>query len=150
MKIALAQLNPTVGDLNGNLEKLKLNFAEIGLAGADLMILPELFLCGYPPRDLLDHSSFVNQCESALEELKKLSTLYPKTAILVGTITRCQLTHGKKLHNSAVLIENGKTLFTQSKSRSTLFAMKFLEFRSVRTLGTKPTAPNPIFMNKIL
>ncbi len=116
MKIALAQLNPTVGDLNGNLEKLKLSFAEIGLAGADLIILPELFLCGYPPRDLLDHNSFVNQCESALEELKKISALYPKTAILVGTITRCELTHGKKLHNSAVLIENGKTLFTQHKS----------------------------------
>ena len=116
MKIALAQLNPTVGDLDGNLEKLKLNLAEIGRAGADLMILPELFLCGYPPRDLLDRSSFIKQCESALEELKKISALYPKTAILVGTITRCQLTHGKKLHNSAVLIENGKTLFTQSKS----------------------------------
>ncbi len=116
MKIALAQLNPTVGDLNGNLEKLKSNLAEISQADTDLMILPELFLCGYPPRDLLDRSSFIEQCETALEKLKKLSTLYPKTAILVGTISRCQLTHGKKLHNSAVLIENGKTLFTQHKS----------------------------------
>ncbi|MEA3333345.1 MAG: NAD+ synthase, partial [Pseudomonadota bacterium] len=116
MKIALAQLNPTVGDLNGNLEKLKLNLTETSSVGADLIILPELFLCGYPPRDLLDRSSFIEQCEVALEELKKLSTRYPKTAILVGTITRCQLPHGKKLHNSAVLIENGRTLFTQHKS----------------------------------
>ena len=116
MKIALAQLNPTIGDLKGNLKKLKLNLAEISQTGTDLVILPELFLCGYPPRDLLDRSAFVAQCEAALEELKNLSTRYPKIAILVGTITRCQLTYGKKLHNSAVLIENGETLFTQAKS----------------------------------
>ena len=116
MKIALAQLNPIVGDFKGNLKKLKLSLAKIGQAGTDLVILPELFLCGYPPRDLLDRDSFIVQCEAGLEELKKLSTLYPETAILMGTITRCQLAHGKKLHNSAVLIENGKTLFTQAKS----------------------------------
>ena len=116
MRIALAQLNPTVGDLNSNLKKLQLSLAETSSVRTDLIILPELFLCGYPPRDLLDRSSFINQCASALEDLKKISTLYPKTAILVGTITRCQLTHGKKLHNSAVLIENGRTLFTQHKS----------------------------------
>ena len=116
MKIALAQLNPTVGDLEGNLEKLNFNLSKICQTETDLVILPELFLCGYPPRDLLDRSSFVEQCEAALEKLKRLSTRYPKTAILIGTITRCQLTHGKKLHNSAVMIENGKTLFTQAKS----------------------------------
>ncbi len=116
MKIALAQLNPTVGDLNGNLEKLKLSLSEISPVGADLVILPELFLTGYPPRDLLDRNSFIDRCEDALQELTKFSTLYPQTAILVGTISRCQLTHGKKLYNSAILIENGKTLFTQSKT----------------------------------
>ena len=116
MKIALAQLNPTVGDLNGNLEKLNLSLARISQAGADLVILPELFIPGYPPRDLLDQNSFIGRCEASLEQLKKLSTLYPDIAILVGSITRCQLEHGKKLHNSAILIENGKTLFTQAKS----------------------------------
>ncbi|MCD6293183.1 MAG: NAD+ synthase, partial [Deltaproteobacteria bacterium] len=116
MKIALAQLNPTIGNLNGNLKKLKLRLTETSRAGVDLIILPELFLCGYPPRDLLDRSFFIEQCETTLKKLEKLSLLHPKTAILVGTITRCQLPHGKKLHNSAVLIENGKTLFTQHKS----------------------------------
>ncbi len=116
MKIALAQLNPTVGDLNGNLEKLRINLAEISQTGVDLVIFPELFMIGYPPRDLLDRNSFIERCEATLEKLVKLSTLYPNIAILVGTITRCRLERGKKLYNSAVLIENGKTLFTQHKS----------------------------------
>lgn len=116
MKIALAQLNPTVGDLNGNLEKLHLKLAEISQTETDLVILPELFLTGYPPRDLLDRNFFIEQCEATLTKLVKISRLYPKIAILVGTITRCQLEHGKKLYNSAVLLENGKTLFTQHKS----------------------------------
>ncbi len=116
MKIALAQLNPTIGDLNGNLEKLNSSLSEISQSGADLVILPELFITGYPPRDLLDQDFFIGRCEASLEKLKKLSTRYPDLAILVGTITRCQQGYGKKLHNSAILIENGKTLFTQSKS----------------------------------
>ena len=116
MKIALAQLNPTVGDLDANLEKLKLNFAEIAKSDTDLIILPELFLTGYPPRDLLDYDSFIAHCETTLEKLVEFSQTCPQTAILVGTVTRCELEHGKKLYNSAVLIENRKIIFTQHKT----------------------------------
>ncbi len=116
MKIALAQLNPTVGDLDGNLERLQLKLAHASLEGADLLILPELFLTGYPPKDLLDRNSFIENCEKALQKLTEISTLYPETTILVGTVTRCQLEFGKKLNNSAILIENGKVLCTQSKT----------------------------------
>lgn len=116
MKIALAQLNPTVGDLDANLEKLKLHLAEISKYNTELVILPELFLTGYPPRDLLDDNSFINHCEQTLTRLIEVSRSCPKTAILIGTITRCRLKHGKKLYNSAVLIENGEILFTQNKT----------------------------------
>jgi len=116
MKIALAQLNPTIGDLDANLEKLELHLAEIAKSDTDLVILPELFLTGYPPRDLLDYNSFIDCCEQALTRLTEISRSCPKTAILIGTITRCRLEPGKKLYNSAVLIENGTTLFTQNKT----------------------------------
>ena len=116
MKIALAQLNPTVGDLDANLKKLKLHLAEISQFDTDLIILPELFLTGYPPRDLLDDNSFIDRCEQALTQLIETSRSYPETAILIGTVTRCRLKHGKKLYNSAVLIENGEVLFTQNKT----------------------------------
>ena len=116
MKLALAQLNPTVGDLDANLEKLKLHLSEISQSDTDLVILPELFLTGYPPRDLLDDISFIDRCERTLTKLIEISSTFPKTAILTGTVTRCLLKHGKKLYNSAVLIENGKILFTQNKT----------------------------------
>ncbi|MCK5679315.1 NAD+ synthase [bacterium] len=116
MKIALAQLNPTVGDLDANLKKLKSLLIEISREDIDLVILPELFLTGYPPRDLLVDDSFINKCEETLVKLKNVSTNYPKTAILIGTVSRCRLKYGKKLYNSAVLIENGKTLFRQNKT----------------------------------
>ncbi len=116
MKIALAQLNPTVGDLDANLTKLKLHLTKLSKSDTDLVILPELFLTGYPPRDLLDDNSFIDRCEQTLTQLIEISHTYPKTAILVGTVTRCRLEHGKKLFNSAVLIENGKILFTQNKT----------------------------------
>ena len=116
MKIALAQLNPTVGDLDANLEKLKRHLTEISQSDTDLVTLPELYLTGYPPRDLLDDDSFIDRCEQTLTRLIKISCTWPKTAILIGTVTRCRLEHGKKLYNSAVLIENGEILFTQHKT----------------------------------
>jgi len=116
MKITLAQLNPTVGDLDGNLEKLNLQLNKITKDDPDLVILPELFLTGYPPRDLLDYDSFIRRCDAALTRLLDISLNYPETAILIGTVTRCQFEHGKKLHNSAILIENGRILFQQNKT----------------------------------
>jgi len=59
MKITLAQLDPMVGDLDGNLEKLAQALDEATAAGSVLLLLPELFLTGYPPRDLLDLEPFI-------------------------------------------------------------------------------------------
>ncbi|MCD6269654.1 MAG: NAD+ synthase, partial [Deltaproteobacteria bacterium] len=88
MKITLAQLNPTVGDLEGNLEKLNLQLNKITKDDPDLVILPELFLTGYPPRDLLDYDSFIRKCDTTLTQLQDISSNYPETAILIGTVTR--------------------------------------------------------------
>ena len=116
MKIALAQLNPTVGDLEGNLRKLAAAFKEAADENAELLVLPELFLCGYPPRDLLDLEPFVKRCEQALNQVLEISATRPATAILTGTVTRNHTGSGRKLHNSAVLVENGKIVFSQAKS----------------------------------
>ncbi len=115
MKIALAQLNPTVGDLDGNLEKLAAVLTGAG-KGCDLLILPELFLTGYPPRDLLELESFTHRCDRILEKLKRLSAAHPETAILTGTVTRNPAASGRRLQNSAVLVENGEIIFSQAKT----------------------------------
>ena len=116
MKITLAQLNPTVGDLDGNLEKLAQALDEATAAGSDLLLLPELFLTGYPPRDLLDLEPFIEHCDQALKKLEAISAARPETAILTGTVTRNPTGHGRRLYNSAVLIEQGKLRFAQAKS----------------------------------
>ena len=66
VKIALAQTNPTVGDLNGNAGKIRTAYAEAQNRGADLVVFTELALCGYPPKDLLHKSDFIERNLSAL------------------------------------------------------------------------------------
>ena len=67
--IALAQLNPTLGAIQANLAKAQA--ACLDAAGADLVLFSELFICGYPPEDLVQRPSFVAQCRAAVEELAK-------------------------------------------------------------------------------
>ena len=116
MKIALAQLNPVVGDLDGNLAKLEKALARAAAGNADLLVLPELFLTGYPPRDLLERPAFTLAAESALEKVAQLSAAYPATALLVGGICRTSHSHGRALHNAAFLFAAGRRLFTQAKT----------------------------------
>ncbi|MBP5974832.1 NAD+ synthase [Brasilonema sp. CT11] len=109
MKIAIAQLNPTIGDLPGNAQKI-LEVARKAVAdGARLLLTPELSLCGYPPRDLLLNPSFVQAMEIALEQLAQ--DLPPELAVLVGTVeenVKAHKTGGKTLFNSIALLERGK------------------------------------------
>ncbi len=112
MKIALAQINPTVGDFQGNSEKI-LSFAEQARAqGAELALFPELCLMGYPPRDLLDHPEFVRRGLEALEALAKSLPL----PALVGFVARNESGQGKPLHNSAAFIRDGKVQSVHHKS----------------------------------
>src|SRR5688572_28106231 len=69
LSIALAQLNPVLGDLAGNLAKLRRVRADAAGKGADLLVLPELYVCGYPPEDLVRKPAFAAACRAAVEQL---------------------------------------------------------------------------------
>lgn len=109
MKIAIAQINPTIGDLTGNAQQI-LTAAEVALPqGVRLLLTPELSLCGYPPRDLLLDPSFVQSMATALQQLA--SDLPPQVAVLVGCVEPNERSHyegGKPLFNSIALLEQGK------------------------------------------
>ena len=115
MKITLAQLNPTVGDVRGNLQKV-IDTLETHSGSTDLIIFSELFLVGYPPRDLLEKPSLIQQVQQALARLMEASGRHPKTAVLVGAPLPTGRETGKGLSNAAVLIGGGKILFQQDKS----------------------------------
>jgi len=115
MRIAIAQLNPTIGDFFGNLAKIERALEATAAAAPDLMVLPELFLTGYPPQDLLERDWFIDAAEHALDRLESISARYPQTGILVGTVRRTGAIIGKGLHNSAVLLRAGAVEATVHK-----------------------------------
>ncbi len=116
MKISIAQLNPIVGDIAGNLQKLNDYMERASLEGSDLLVLPELFLIGYPPRDLLERSWFIEKTQSALEDIQNISRNYPQTGIIIGMPRPHPNLTGKGLYNSAVLVYRGELLGCQHKS----------------------------------
>jgi len=116
MRIAIAQLNPTIGDFLGNLAKIEQALESSAAASPDLLVLPELYLTGYPPQDLLERDWFVDAAEHALERLEGISARYPRTAILVGTVRRTGTVIGKGLHNSAVMLLAGSVKATVHKT----------------------------------
>jgi NAD+ synthase (glutamine-hydrolysing) len=116
MKITLAQLNPTIGDIQGNLAMVEKTLSECSKDSPDLVIFPELFLVGYPPRDLLERPSFIGRTQAAIEKLLRVSQNYGQTGIIVGAPQPNHQPTGKAIHNSALLIHQGKLLFTHYKS----------------------------------
>ncbi len=116
MKVAIAQLNPVVGDVEGNFEKLENTVRKIAPGSADMIVFPELFLCGYPPRDLLTFPWFLDRLESISEKARSLSADRPDLGILVGTARRNSRRIGKGICNSAVLYDAGEAIFTQDKT----------------------------------
>ena len=113
MKIALAQINTTVGDFAGNEAKL-LTAAKRGAeAGADLVIFPELSTCGYPPRDLLLKKQFIGQ---NLELLERVARAAGKTGLLVGYVGRAESQPGRQATNAVALCQHGKILATRAKT----------------------------------
>jgi len=115
VKIALAQLNSTVGDIRSNLAILKQTVDGIKTGSADLVVFHELYLCGYPPRDLLSLPWFIDRLESSLDEVKNISNSRPDLGIILGTVRRSGIVGGKGLYNSAVFIQDGKLIFEQHK-----------------------------------
>ena len=109
MKITIVQLNPIIGDLPGNAQKILETAQQAVSANARLLLTPELSLCGYPPRDLLLNPSFVEAMNTTLQKLAK--DLPPNLAVLVGTVvknTEAYINGGKTLFNSIAWLEAGK------------------------------------------
>ncbi len=116
MKITIAQLNPTIGDITGNLEKAFQTIDQAHVDKSDLVVFPELFITGYPPRDLLERPSFIERVQDALEQLQQYSKQKPETGILMGAPVPTGKPSGRGLYNAAVLIQAGAVLFTQHKT----------------------------------
>lgn len=113
MKIALAQLNPTVGDIKNNCEKIIKYIKEAKKANMDLIVFPELSIIGYPPKDLLYNPDFLESSYGALYEI-----ILPETngiGVIVGTATKDK-EKDYLLHNSALLLYNGKIIGQADKT----------------------------------
>lgn len=114
MKIALAQINPIIGDFDGNARKI-LGFMERAAQGAaDLVVFPELAVCGYPPADLLEKPAFVARAGQVIEELAA-RTAALNVAVICGYVTPAHPSTGKHVMNSAALLRDGRVEFVQSK-----------------------------------
>jgi NAD+ synthase (glutamine-hydrolysing) len=118
VKIALAQINPTIGDFAGN-TRLILDFTDRAAdQAADLVVFPELCICGYPPADLLEKKSFLDRSAEVLQQIADHTAAGP--AILCGTALPTaspdgKSSEGKRARNVAALLSGGKITFLQQK-----------------------------------
>jgi NAD+ synthase/NAD+ synthase (glutamine-hydrolysing) len=114
MKIALAQINTTVGDLTGNVDRMIRNAREAAAAGAHLVVFPELSVTGYPPRDLVEKPTFVERSVQQLERLAAETAALP-LSLIAGYVGPSHSSTGKRATNSAAVLAGGKILFRQTK-----------------------------------
>jgi NAD+ synthase (glutamine-hydrolysing) len=115
VKIALAQINPTVGDFAGNTKKILEYAARAGDMGASLVVFPELAICGYPPADLLEKASFIARSEQVVSEVAGWTADPGRPAILCGSVMAAASAVGKQVRNVAVLLGEGRVRFIQQK-----------------------------------
>src|SRR6266513_1572551 len=112
MKVGFAQLNPTVGDLRGNFEKILQFYERLATAGAELIVTPELAITGYPPQDLVFKARFVPETLEIVEELHRR---VGEAALLVGFVDRNE-GRGRPFHNAAALLVRGEPIRKAHKS----------------------------------
>ena len=114
MKIAVCQANPIIGDIQGNSEKIISGYKKGVSNGADLVVFPELFLCGYPPLDLVEKKEFRDAVNDAA---LKIASQTKSTGLIFGSITEDYEDNiGTGVYNSALLCYNGKIQFVQNKT----------------------------------
>jgi len=112
VKIALGQINPTVGDFGGNAARIIDYSRRAQAAGAGLILFPELSVCGYPPRDLVERPSFVAHNRESAE---RIAAETRGIAVICGLVTPAESDTGKSVMNSAALLQDGRLAFVQSK-----------------------------------
>ena len=112
MKIGLLQLNSTVGDFAANRKKLLAGHEKAVALGAEFVLAPEMFLCGYPPRDLLQRTDFIEANLAALAETAKGVGSIP---LCVGFVDRNPERPGRALRNAAAILQNGKIVWRTHK-----------------------------------
>lgn len=114
MKIALGQINTTVGDLPGNVDVMVRFTREAAAKGAELIVFPELSVTGYPPRDLVEKPSFLDRTERELQRLAAETATLP-LAVVSGYVGRSASQSGKRATNSAAVLRGGEIVFRQTK-----------------------------------
>ncbi|HYA17018.1 MAG TPA: NAD+ synthase [Bryobacteraceae bacterium] len=114
MRIALGQINPTVGDFEGNLALMLWAAEDAAARGAQLLVLPELSITGYPPRDLVEKPSFVARSEEAVGLLAERTAHLPMT-VICGYVGQSHEAVGKRATNSAAVLRGGRVLMRQTK-----------------------------------
>jgi len=113
MNIAISQINTTVGDFEGNSDKIVDAWRHADEAGAELIVLPELALCGYPPRDLLSKPAFLRQNQVALERLAKRGG---RAVAVVGYASVNETNSGRPARNSAAVLRDGQVAALRHKT----------------------------------
>lgn len=114
LKIAIGQINPKIADFEGNTQQIIAQSKLASEKGADLIVFPELCLCGYPPMDLLDHPGFVSE---NLRYLRVLQSQLPETmGVIVGYVDTATELAGKSLQNVCALIHQGRIIHRQAKT----------------------------------
>jgi NAD+ synthase (glutamine-hydrolysing) len=112
VKIALGQINPTVGDFSGNVKKI-VEFSQRALsAGAGMILFPEMSICGYPARDWVEKPAFVEKCRESADQIAAGTR---GIAVICGSVTPTHAATGKTVMNSALFMREGKIEFIQSK-----------------------------------
>ncbi|AUC97735.1 MULTISPECIES: NAD+ synthase [unclassified Bradyrhizobium] len=134
IKITLAQLNPTVGDVAGNAAKARLARDKAKADGADLVVLSELFIAGYPPEDLVLKPAFQSACRAAIEELAR-ETADGGPAMLIGT----PWVDDGKLYNACALLDGGRIAALRFKANLPNYGV----FDEKRLFARGP-APGPV------
>jgi NAD+ synthase/NAD+ synthase (glutamine-hydrolysing) len=112
VKIALGQINPTVGNFSGNAAKIIEFSRRAQTQGVSLILFPELSVCGYPPRDLVERNSFVEQNRKTVEHIAAETK---GISVICGVVTPAHAETGKSVMNSAVWLKDGKVVAQQSK-----------------------------------
>jgi NAD+ synthase (glutamine-hydrolysing) len=112
VKIALGQINPTIGDFTGNSKKIIEASRQALVQGAEMILFPELAVCGYPPRDLLEKPAFVERNTQVVNEIAQA---VPQITIVCGFVSPAKVETGKSVMNSAAVLRQGAVQFVQSK-----------------------------------